>query len=106
MDAHPDPWHWTIQDVQLWFRHHAAAGLSSTNPHRQLPPIDPFLQTLQENGVAGVELLLAVDGPFLTNECGIKSLSTRAAILQCIIVLTHTAYSTSMKLDSVIFAAV
>ena len=78
-----DPWNWSVDDVLLFFREMAANYIADM-PHSRLPPLDPFLTTLQENDINGATLIAYVDSVFLQNDCGVRQFGARVAVLRCI----------------------
>ncbi|KAK3710560.1 hypothetical protein LTR37_010187 [Vermiconidia calcicola] len=96
MDLDPDPWNWSVDDVQTFFRDKAAAYISDL-PHGRLPPLEQFLTALQENDVDGATLLTNIDNATLKDDCGVKSLGVRGTINRCISKLRResAAYNTA-----------
>lgn len=78
-----DPWWWNVQDVTDFFHRHAEDSIRDL-PNSRLPSPDHFTAVLAENEVSGAILLTAVDTGFLREDCGIKSLATRSAVIHCI----------------------
>ncbi|PIA91404.1 Transcriptional regulator ATRX [Cercospora beticola] len=79
----PDPWKWTSTAVADFFRNHATT-LITDMPNARLPDLDSFAQKLEENDVCGAVLFDGVDLGFLREDCGIRSLGQRSAIVHCI----------------------
>ena len=82
----PDPWNWSVQDVQAFFRDEAA-DYTSDMPHGRLPLLEPFLKTLNDNDVNGAILLTTIDSGALRDDCGVVSLGVRGSIIHCIVKL-------------------
>lgn len=79
-----DPWHWTFAQVADFFRNDAANYISDM-PNARLPDMHTFAHNLEENDVSGATLLNgSVDTSFLKEDCGIRSLGMRSAILHCV----------------------
>ncbi|KXT04850.1 hypothetical protein AC578_3486 [Pseudocercospora eumusae] len=86
-----NPWLWDAQQVANFFRYDAAGCLSDM-PNARLPDTDHLAVVLEENDVAGSVLLSGVvDTAFLKEECGIKSLGMRSAVIHCITKLKSLA---------------
>ncbi|GIZ47333.1 hypothetical protein CKM354_001042800 [Cercospora kikuchii] len=79
----PDPWKWTSTEVADFFRNHATT-LITHMPNARLPDLDSFAQKLEENDVCGAVLFDGVDLGFLREDCAIRSLGQRSAIVHCI----------------------
>ncbi|KAF7189897.1 Protein CHROMATIN REMODELING 20, partial [Pseudocercospora fuligena] len=77
--------------VANFFRYDAADCLSDM-PNARLPDTDHLAAILEENDVAGSVLLSGVvDTAFLKEECGVKSLGMRSAVIHCITKLKSLA---------------
>ena len=94
----PDPWNWSVANVQHFFRNTAAEYISDL-PHGRLPPLDPFLKTLNENDVSGAVLLTIIDSSALRDDCGITSLGVRSAVIYCIVQLRRESAKYSIEYD-------
>ncbi|KAM3417631.1 Transcriptional regulator ATRX-like protein [Cercospora zeina] len=78
-----DPWKWTATEVADFFRNHATTFITDM-PNGRLPALTSFAQKLEENDVCGAVLFDGVDTSFLREDCGIRSLGQRCAIIHCI----------------------
>lgn len=79
----PDPWNWTVQNVQDFFLQNELRTISGM-PHSRLPSSDAFLRVLESEEIDGAVLINSIDHGFLQGYCGIKSFGTRSAVMQCI----------------------
>ena len=78
-----DPWNWSVEDVERFFRDEAANYIRDM-PYGRLPHLYPFSTRLTENDVNGAILLTTVDSSTLRDEFGIPSLAVRGSVLHCI----------------------
>lgn len=79
----PDPWNWTVTDVQTFFREQATDYIKDL-PHGKLPESAPFLATLDTLEVDGYALLNHVDIGILRNDCGVRGLGVAGAVMRCV----------------------
>ncbi|CAK3936999.1 Transcriptional regulator ATRX [Lecanosticta acicola] len=88
-----DPWYWTVAQVADFFRKDAVNYITDL-PNARLPDTNVFAHNMEENDVSGACLLNgAIDTAFLKDDCGIRSLGMRSAILHCIAKLkTQSAF--------------
>ena len=91
----PDPWNWSVTDVQQFFRERAADYVADM-PHGRLPPLAPFLNALHGNDVSGAILLTTVDANSLREDFGLTSLGVRGTVIRCI---------TKLRRHSVVYAS-
>ncbi|KXT15355.1 hypothetical protein AC579_10437 [Pseudocercospora musae] len=100
-----NPWLWDVQKVANFFRYDSADCLSDM-PNARLPDTDQLAVILEENDVAGSVLLSGVvDTAFLKEECGVKSLGMRSAVIHCITKLKSLAATFENQAEPVVAGA-
>ena len=83
MDLNPDPWKWSVSDVQHFFGRQAADYVADI-PGGRLPPPEAFAMKLGENEVNGAQLLMGVDAFELRDSLGVRAIPEKSAVLRCI----------------------